>query len=411
MTFNGFTPPVSNYFRMPNEWINICAEITNLAELKVVQYVLRHTWGYHEYDGQPKPITIDEFMHGRKRKNGTRIDKGTGLSEMSVRNGLEKAIEHGYIICESDERDKARIKKSYKLNMLTSGVQDLDPKSKKSGVQDLGDEVQNLDLQTQDLDLGTKKVRPRSEKETKEKNSKKNTKERKNGTSQQEVNVTTREESFQSINQSSFFSQQSSSQGTKREKKPKVIFSPEAERIMEFAKKLNLVALKWDENHKGYCDTLLEKGIATFEQLESLMRYCEQLPQLANKVDKKICLKNLAVNALPGWLQAQQSVATTLPGIGTRVVSSYDDDDFVDNTFYEAKVSDKELAEKVRETSHMYRDSENFEAHWQNIKSIKSDTKLSNYCLHDKIINARRMAPSDQCSIDDFFYELRRMVS
>ena len=161
-------------------------------------------------------------------------------------------------------------------------------------------------------------------------------KERKNGTSQQEVNVTTREESFHSFNQSSLSSQNfSSSQGTKRETKPEVIFSSEAEQIMECGKKLNLVALKWDENHKGYCDTLLEKGVTTFEQLESLMRYCEQLPQLANKVDKKICLKNLVVNALPGWLQAQQSIATTLPGIAT---SSYDDDDFVDDTFYGKKV-------------------------------------------------------------------------
>jgi hypothetical protein len=173
--FGGFAPPVSNYFRMPNEWINICAEITNLAELKVIQYVLRHTWGYQEYDGKPKLITIDEFMNGRKHKDGkSRMDKGTGLSEMSVRNGLEKAIEHGYILCDSDERDKARIKKSYTLNMLKSGVQDLDPAiPDKSEVQDLGTGVQSLDLGTQDLDLGTLKVRPRSEKDTKERHFKK----------------------------------------------------------------------------------------------------------------------------------------------------------------------------------------------------------------------------------------------
>src|SRR5438034_10658310 len=111
--FGGFTPPVSNYFRMPNEWINISAKINNLAELKVVEYVLRHTWGYQEYDGKPKPITVDEFMHGRKDRNGKRIDDGTGLSKPSVIQGLKHAIEHGYLICEIDDADKARISKSY----------------------------------------------------------------------------------------------------------------------------------------------------------------------------------------------------------------------------------------------------------------------------------------------------------
>ena len=117
--FEGFTPPVSNYFRMPNEWINISAEITNLAELKVVQYVLRHTWGFQEYDGKPKPITIDEFMYGRKRNDGTRIDNGTGLSNWGVNDGIAKASKHGYILCEIDDRDKARVKKYYKVNIYT----------------------------------------------------------------------------------------------------------------------------------------------------------------------------------------------------------------------------------------------------------------------------------------------------
>ena len=31
----------------------------------------RHTWGYREY-GLKKHITLDEFMHGRKRRDGIR---------------------------------------------------------------------------------------------------------------------------------------------------------------------------------------------------------------------------------------------------------------------------------------------------------------------------------------------------
>src|SRR6266487_1929243 len=136
MGFEGFTTPTRNYFPMPNEWIDICAKIDNLAELKVIQYVLRHTWGYHEF-GITKAITIDEFMRGRKRQDGTRIDSGTGLkSDRSVKDGLKAAIEHGYLIYDIDDTDKARIKKSYALKMSSElrGVDTTPQDSQNRGV-------------------------------------------------------------------------------------------------------------------------------------------------------------------------------------------------------------------------------------------------------------------------------------
>lgn len=117
--FTGFVRPTSNYFRMPNIWTDITAEIDSLAELKVVEYVLRHTWGFHEF-GQPKAISIDEFMHGRRRADKSRMDKGTKLSRPSVIDGLKRAVNHGYLICVTDDSDPARITKSYALNMQDS---------------------------------------------------------------------------------------------------------------------------------------------------------------------------------------------------------------------------------------------------------------------------------------------------
>lgn len=138
--FQGFIPPTRNYFPMPNMWIDICAEINNLSELKVVQYVLRHTWGYKEYDGTPKTITTDEFMSGRKytqgERRGQRIDKGTGLSNKSVIEGLKKAVEHGYLVCTVDDSDKGRIVKAYALNMANPNS-GLDMEDLHSDVKDL----------------------------------------------------------------------------------------------------------------------------------------------------------------------------------------------------------------------------------------------------------------------------------
>lgn len=115
--FEGFAAPKKNYFPMPNCWTDITAGIENLAELKIVEYVLRHTWGYREYNIK-KVITVEEFMYGRKRADGSRIDRGTGLkSDRSVKDGIRAAIEHGYIVCDVDESDRGRIRKAYALKM------------------------------------------------------------------------------------------------------------------------------------------------------------------------------------------------------------------------------------------------------------------------------------------------------
>lgn len=167
--FRGFRQPKANYSKLPHQFVAMLPQFKSLAELKVIIYLLRHTWGYREYE-KSKLISIDEFVNGRKRKNGERMDGGTGLSEQGVRDGLETAISNGYILCQVDDSDKGRVKKFYKLNTakpnaVGSGVQSLDP--------------QSFDLPPQTLDptthkRGTKSV-PRTEKETKERNSKKET--------------------------------------------------------------------------------------------------------------------------------------------------------------------------------------------------------------------------------------------
>ena len=115
--FKGFSTPRQNWFKMPHDWIDLCADISSVAEIKVVQYVMRHTWGHQEY-GISKRISLDEFMNGRRRKDGSRMDKGTGLSKPSVISGLRSAVEKGLLIEETDDSDKARVKKYYSLRMV-----------------------------------------------------------------------------------------------------------------------------------------------------------------------------------------------------------------------------------------------------------------------------------------------------
>lgn len=108
-----------NWFKIPNCVIDYIADVHSLAELKVILYVFRHTQGYQE-TGKFKKITTDEFQNGRKRRDGTRIDRGVNLSVPSIISGLRKAVAHGHIVEKVEGEDKARIKKYYALRMTSS---------------------------------------------------------------------------------------------------------------------------------------------------------------------------------------------------------------------------------------------------------------------------------------------------
>lgn len=157
--FLGFPRPTANHFPMPVIWIDICAYIDNISELKVVQYVLRHTWAAYEYQ-VVRRITVTEFMYGLlDPQTQLRIDSGTGLrSEQSVRTGLKKAIEHGFLICEEDRSNLANINKSYRLNLYEGDPQSLDLQPLEVQSLDPVYEVQSLDPQTLDLPASAQEV-------------------------------------------------------------------------------------------------------------------------------------------------------------------------------------------------------------------------------------------------------------
>jgi DNA-binding PadR family transcriptional regulator len=150
--FSGFYPPKENYSKLPHQLIDELHTFSSLAELKVVLYVMRHTWGYQD---DYKRITLEEFEHGRKERDGSRIDKGVGMTKPSIIDGIKRAIEHGFLHAHTDETDNARVKKFYSLT--------------ESGLKSFTSEVK-------ESDSSSKESSHRTEKETKERNSEKETK-------------------------------------------------------------------------------------------------------------------------------------------------------------------------------------------------------------------------------------------
>lgn len=125
MKFQGFESPKENWSKLPHELINHLHLMTSEAEVKIVLYILRHTWGFGDDE---KKITIDEFCNGRKRRDGSRLDNGIGLSINSVRDGIARAIEHGFIEMTEDATDKGRIKRYYHLRGSELDSQKLIPR-------------------------------------------------------------------------------------------------------------------------------------------------------------------------------------------------------------------------------------------------------------------------------------------
>ena len=104
MVFAGFYKPRANFFRLPNDWFDIWAkfrELTSrrriLAPLKVLEYIIKWTWGYQNFD-QPARITRRDFRYGKLNRGGQRQDRGAGLSSRSVEKALNFLGEVGAIV-------------------------------------------------------------------------------------------------------------------------------------------------------------------------------------------------------------------------------------------------------------------------------------------------------------------------
>ena len=91
------------FTQVNNQWSDeMLSQIEHFDEYKVVAYVIRHTKGFQRDEVR---LTLEEFVHGRKRTDGTRWDRGIRLKKRSVQYGIEKAVKDGYILRRKDGKD------------------------------------------------------------------------------------------------------------------------------------------------------------------------------------------------------------------------------------------------------------------------------------------------------------------
>jgi hypothetical protein len=106
--FTGFAYPEANWYRLPNDWFDVWANLrqqTGRARIKgpllVTEYVIKHTWGWQNFN-TPVRLSWHDFQYGRR--TGTRnLDHGTGLARRALRHAITDVQAWGLLEHPRDE--------------------------------------------------------------------------------------------------------------------------------------------------------------------------------------------------------------------------------------------------------------------------------------------------------------------
>jgi hypothetical protein len=91
-TFQGVTSP--NTTQVPDQYFDeLLAELTG-AELKVLLYITRRTFGFKKDSDN---ISLGQICKGIRKKDGTVLDRGTGLSRSTAIAAIRKLLQRGVI--------------------------------------------------------------------------------------------------------------------------------------------------------------------------------------------------------------------------------------------------------------------------------------------------------------------------
>jgi len=91
--FIGFSSP--RYTQVPDELFDELLSELSGAELKVLMYVVRRTFGFKRDSDH---ISLSQMVNGIVKKDGVVLDKGTGLAKDSVARATKSLVEKGILV-------------------------------------------------------------------------------------------------------------------------------------------------------------------------------------------------------------------------------------------------------------------------------------------------------------------------
>ena len=114
LRFKGFLSP--RYTQVPDELFDELMAYLSGAELKVLLYIIRRTFGFKKDSDN---ISLRQICHGIKTREGEILDKGTGLSLSTVQIALKGLLEKNCVItARNRSKEKGDEPTTYSLNTL-----------------------------------------------------------------------------------------------------------------------------------------------------------------------------------------------------------------------------------------------------------------------------------------------------
>jgi hypothetical protein len=114
LRFKGFISP--RYTQVPDELFDELMAYLSGAELKVLLYIIRRTFGFKKDSDH---ISLRQICNGIKTREGEVLDKGTGLSLSTVQIALKGLLEKNCVLtARNRSQEKGDEPTTYSLKML-----------------------------------------------------------------------------------------------------------------------------------------------------------------------------------------------------------------------------------------------------------------------------------------------------
>ena len=111
--FSGYAIP--NTTQIPDEFLDFHMAFLSGAEVKVMLYIFRRTLGFKRYADN---ISLNQLLTGIVKRDGHRLDYGTGLSKSTLLAAIKTLVEKKLIIVEQRQSDaRGNEPTTYKLNL------------------------------------------------------------------------------------------------------------------------------------------------------------------------------------------------------------------------------------------------------------------------------------------------------
>lgn len=120
--FRGFDSPT--YTQIPDQFFDSLMVNLNEAELRVLLYLMRRTFGFKKSEDR---VSLKQLVEGITTQQGRVLDSGTGMSKSAVQRGLKGLRDKQVIVAERRRTlEHGDVATSYRVRLSGDSVEDVE---------------------------------------------------------------------------------------------------------------------------------------------------------------------------------------------------------------------------------------------------------------------------------------------